>query len=150
MAWKAGDFGNFPGLPVTPPPDIEVLDGRELGGVVAVPSSWCSRWCSCLRIWWSMPDLFSLLRGKGRCRALFTAMRLCVDHVKSLVMWTPRNSRPAPQQPHQCGWGRPPPSFSYSSQSAPWFFWRGRRGCCPGTTLLSLWPPPCSLTHRCR
>jgi hypothetical protein len=38
-----------------------------------------------------MPNLFSFLRGKRHCRVLFTNMLVCVDHVKSLVMWTPRN-----------------------------------------------------------
>ena len=38
-----------------------------------------------------MPNLFSLLRRKRFCRALFTTVLVCVDHDSSLVMWTPSN-----------------------------------------------------------
>ena len=33
-----------------------------------------------LRIWGPMPNLFSLLRGKRCCRALFTTVLVCLDH----------------------------------------------------------------------
>ena len=35
-----------------------------------------------------MPNLFSLLWGKRRCRALFTTVLVCLDHDRLLVMWT--------------------------------------------------------------
>uniref|UniRef100_A0A673VM05 Clusterin n=1 Tax=Salmo trutta TaxID=8032 RepID=A0A673VM05_SALTR len=38
-----------------------------------------------------MPNLFSLLRGNRRCRALFTTFLVCLDHDSLLVMWIPRN-----------------------------------------------------------
>ena len=38
-----------------------------------------------------MQNLLSLLSGKRLCRALFTTVRVYVDHFKSLVMWMPRN-----------------------------------------------------------
>ena len=37
-----------------------------------------------------MLNLFSLLRGNRFCRALFTTVLACLDHVSLLVMWTPR------------------------------------------------------------
>jgi hypothetical protein len=40
-----------------------------------------------------MTNLFSLPRGKRSCCALFKTVLVCVDHVKSLVMWTQRNMR---------------------------------------------------------
>jgi hypothetical protein len=51
----------------------------------------CSQWWSCrtLRIWGPMPNLFSLQRwGKWHCRAPFMTMLVCMDHDRSLVMWT--------------------------------------------------------------
>ena len=38
-----------------------------------------------------MPNFFNLLRGKRHCHAFFTTMRVCLDHFKSLVIWTQRN-----------------------------------------------------------
>jgi hypothetical protein len=38
-----------------------------------------------LRIWGPMPNLFSLLRGKRCCCALFTTVLVCLDHDRSLV-----------------------------------------------------------------
>ena len=38
-----------------------------------------------------MPNLFSLLWGNRFCRALFTTVLVCLDHVSLLVMWKPRN-----------------------------------------------------------
>ena len=38
-----------------------------------------------------MPNVFSLLRGKWCCRALFATVLVYLDHVSLLVMWTPRN-----------------------------------------------------------
>ena len=35
-----------------------------------------------------MLNLFSHLRGKRRCRALFTTVLVCWDHDRFLVMWT--------------------------------------------------------------
>ena len=35
-----------------------------------------------------MPNLFSLLRGNRFCRALFTTVVVCLDHVSLFVMWT--------------------------------------------------------------
>ena len=35
-----------------------------------------------------MPNLFCLLRGNRFCRALFTTVLVCLDHVSLLVMWT--------------------------------------------------------------
>ena len=43
-----------------------------------------------LRIWGHMSNLFSLLRGKRFCSALFTTVLVCLDHDSLLVMWTPR------------------------------------------------------------
>ena len=37
-----------------------------------------------------MPNLFSLLRGKRRCCALFATVLVCLDHDSSLVMSTPK------------------------------------------------------------
>ena len=36
-----------------------------------------------------MPNI--LLRGNRYCRALFTTVLVCLDHVSLLVMWTPSN-----------------------------------------------------------
>ena len=103
MAWVAGVFGNFLGFPLTLP-DIEVLDGRELGhsdvlsclhhplkhfavkGAFAVPSGHAASQdalngaaVELLSIQGPVPNLFSLLAGKRRCRALFTTVRVSVD-----------------------------------------------------------------------
>jgi hypothetical protein len=102
MTRVAGVLGNFVGLPLTLP-CIEVLDSRKLGpsGPYAVPSvvpcvwmpscchtrwwcnqSGCSRWCSWRTFWVSedpMPNLFSLLGGNRRCRALFTTVLVSLD-----------------------------------------------------------------------
>ena len=46
-----------------------------------------------------MPYLFSLLRGNRFCRALFTTVLVCLDHVHLLVMWTSRNLKLGPPFP---------------------------------------------------
>ena len=44
-----------------------------------------------LMIWGPMPNLYSLLRVKQCCCALFTTVLVCLDHDSLFVMWTPRN-----------------------------------------------------------
>ena len=42
-----------------------------------------------LKIWGPMPNLFSLLKGKMCCCALFMIVLVCLDHYSLLVKWTP-------------------------------------------------------------
>jgi hypothetical protein len=56
-----------------------------------------------LRTWGTIANLFSLLRWKRCCRALFTTVLVCLDHDSLLVMWTPRNLKLlTPLQPRRC------------------------------------------------
>jgi hypothetical protein len=74
MACVVGVYTNFPGLPFTPP-DIEVLDGSELGpSDVLGCLSRCSQWYSG-RMFEDLPNLFNLLRGKRHSRTFFTTER---------------------------------------------------------------------------
>jgi hypothetical protein len=103
MAWVAGVFGNFSGLPLAPP-DIEVLNGRALtpGYVLACPHHPLYRFAV-------MGCVFAIPSGDAASQdplddaavelcedprvntKSVPSSLMCVHHVKCLVMWKPRN-----------------------------------------------------------